>query len=561
MANVVRFKKRSVAASLENHYTRIYSQQDGRIIYAGNGLNSDAEGNATVDIGEAGIHGQHVTGFAGDVSDFVLAMGSAQVSDADYTPGDAPLNKQSANIAQSNAEEGESVSARKGRWVSDDSITYSYQWQLNGTDIDGATSGSILTDESMVGGTLTCVVTATNEYGSTGSETNGVSVGGDSPLVKVDIANLNGTDQEWEISERLIDVDSLEGLKLEAEYISSDEGGTLISQSADDGSKEFQIYRAASEIRFSIGDDVTAFSGLFTGGVLSVEFPTDLTVTVKVDGVTVVDGQPIARGGTRTPTGKTTLMSRHGFYKAGAVINFKHYQDDVLINEIPLTNKAQGATQLATTGSVSATLTNYTENVWFEYYGVSRVVVFGASIMERSFNPDAGYTELAAADFLNNGMVTEVVERATGGDTTEDMVLKLPALISEFQAGVGRTMFMIHWAGGDTSQQGPYPGGADEINTNCRAMAQSLVDAGFKIAMSTITYRQPPGGNYSDEYNANVMDAIITDFADIPLDLYTLTFDNKDTYLGSDDVHPTTTGLQMIREWVAEGICTQIKDI
>ncbi|ANY29576.1 hypothetical protein BOX08_gp11 [Pseudoalteromonas phage BS5] len=373
------------------------------------------------------------------------------------------------------------------------------------------------------------------------------------------IANANGVDQEWELSERLIDVDSLAGLKFEMEFISSDRGGTLISQSTDDGQKEFQVYMAANDIRFSIGGDVTTFSANFAGGVISIEFPTDLTVNVSIDGIPVVTAGVISRGGTRTPTGKTTLLSRHGFYKSGAVINFKHYQDDVLINEIPLTKESDGSIQTPDVGNVTATFTNYDPSVWLEYYGISRVVVFGASIMERSFNTDAGYDELTAADFLNNGIVVEVIEEATGGDVTDDMITKLPALISKYQAGVGRTMFMIHWAGGDTSQDGPYPGGATNINTNCRAMAQSLVDAGFKIAMSTITYRQPPGGNYSDEYNTNVMDAIISDFADIPLDLYTLTFDNKDTYLGSDDVHPTTAGLQMIREWVAEGVSNGMK--
>lgn len=39
-------------------------------------------------------------------------------------------------------------------------------------------------------------------------------------------------------------------------------------------------------------------------------------------------------------------------------------QSGTVINEIPLTNKSQGATQLATVGSVNATMANYTEAVW-----------------------------------------------------------------------------------------------------------------------------------------------------------------------------------------------------
>lgn len=41
-------------------------------------------------------------------------------------------------------------------------------------------------------------------------------------------------------------------------------------------------------------------------------------------------------------------------------------ENDTLINEIPLTNKAQGATQLPTVGNVSATMIGYTPDVWEE---------------------------------------------------------------------------------------------------------------------------------------------------------------------------------------------------
>lgn len=49
----------------------------------------------------------------------------------------------------------------------------------------------------------------------------------------------------------------------------------------------------------------------------------------------------------------------------GYVSGFRVYNSSgVLTNEIPLTNKSQGATQLATVGSVNATMVNYTESVW-----------------------------------------------------------------------------------------------------------------------------------------------------------------------------------------------------
>lgn len=52
-----------------------------------------------------------------------------------------------------------------------------------------------------------------------------------------------------------------------------------------------------------------------------------------------------------------------GFF-AGYISDFEVEIDGVLTNQIPLTNKAQGATQLATVGSVNAFMPNYTESVW-----------------------------------------------------------------------------------------------------------------------------------------------------------------------------------------------------
>lgn len=47
-----------------------------------------------------------------------------------------------------------------------------------------------------------------------------------------------------------------------------------------------------------------------------------------------------------------------------AVYNFRVRRNGVVIHEIPLTNKSQGATQLATVGNVNATMLNYTGDEW-----------------------------------------------------------------------------------------------------------------------------------------------------------------------------------------------------
>jgi len=50
---------------------------------------------------------------------------------------------------------------------------------------------------------------------------------------------------------------------------------------------------------------------------------------------------------------------------AGYIKNFEVEINSVITNQIPLTNKTQGATQLPTVGSVSATIINYTDT-WEE---------------------------------------------------------------------------------------------------------------------------------------------------------------------------------------------------
>lgn len=53
-----------------------------------------------------------------------------------------------------------------------------------------------------------------------------------------------------------------------------------------------------------------------------------------------------------------------GGYFSGYISDFEVDIGGVLTNKIPLTSKAQGATQLATVGSVNATMTGYDPSVW-----------------------------------------------------------------------------------------------------------------------------------------------------------------------------------------------------
>lgn len=78
--------------------------------------------------------------------------------------GSAPVNTQQASFSQP-PQQGQESTIDEGEWQSSSSITFSYQWQLDGVDIVGATSKTILVLLTMLGKALRCVVKATNKFG------------------------------------------------------------------------------------------------------------------------------------------------------------------------------------------------------------------------------------------------------------------------------------------------------------------------------------------------------------------------------------------------------------
>lgn len=77
----------------------------------------------------------------------------------------------------------------------------------------------------------------------------------------------------------------------------------------------------------------------------------------------VVYEQPIKYSTAKDLDGISTLS---GFRLLGSAFNFILSNSGTVVNNIPLTNKIQGATQLPTIGSVSATIVGYNENDWEE---------------------------------------------------------------------------------------------------------------------------------------------------------------------------------------------------
>ena len=75
-----------------------------------------------------------------------------------------PVNLVQPSFAE--PQQNQTTTVNNGSWSGSQPMSFEYQWQLDGVDIVGETSNSILYLLSMVGKVLTCIVKAVNEFGS-----------------------------------------------------------------------------------------------------------------------------------------------------------------------------------------------------------------------------------------------------------------------------------------------------------------------------------------------------------------------------------------------------------
>lgn len=110
----------------------------------------------------------------------IATIGTVNAAMVNYTPdvwelkNQPPQSTQQASFQQAKA--GEESEVDEGSWSGSAPITYTYQWQLDNVDIVGATAKTLLVIAGMIGQSLRCVVTATNQYGSSTSITAAVVV-------------------------------------------------------------------------------------------------------------------------------------------------------------------------------------------------------------------------------------------------------------------------------------------------------------------------------------------------------------------------------------------------
>ena len=167
--------------------------------------------------------------------------------------------------------------------------------------------------------------------------------------VKQYVARLNGTDQYWQLSEGI----TLElGDLVEFEFISyGDNIGSFVIDSTDRSAfmlnKDGVVQRALALGFMDINGEMvqnlaTPFPSVGVINLVSIRMDVSVT-TIEFIGCEYRED----RG-----------------YFSGLFRNLKVTRGGSVVHQIPLTNKAQGATQLATVGNVNATMVGYNNDVW-----------------------------------------------------------------------------------------------------------------------------------------------------------------------------------------------------
>ena len=90
------------------------------------------------------------------------------------TTGILPVNNV-APVLSGTQTFGSTLSCTTGTWTGSPTITYTYQWQRNGSNIALATSNTYVLVQADVLNVIRCVVTGTNSYGSTSANSNSTS--------------------------------------------------------------------------------------------------------------------------------------------------------------------------------------------------------------------------------------------------------------------------------------------------------------------------------------------------------------------------------------------------
>lgn len=177
------------------------------------------------------------------------------------------------------------------------------------------------------------------------------------------VAQLDGATQYWQLSDG-IPADSNEAFSFSVQVnFGADFSGvnTVLADGAN-GEGLWVYIENGSKVGIRLnGSEFKTFQfGGNVNGVLKVSFDSN-NIVVENGGVTLTAINSLT---TNLNVLRLGFRGTFGYFK-GVLSDFYFFgQSGELISYIPLTNKAQGATQLATVGNVNATMIGYNENVW-----------------------------------------------------------------------------------------------------------------------------------------------------------------------------------------------------
>lgn len=166
---------------------------------------------------------------------------------------------------------------------------------------------------------------------------------------QIEVARLDGATKSWQLTSP---INLITNDVVELNFI----GGQVSNAFAmffESDSRNFYVSTTSDSLNFRV-------KAAFGTPMLNSQLIENNVTQVPSTGVNTVSAATV---GDEILSYITSRMGTSLFLNL-AVYNFRVIRNGVVIHEIPLTNKSQGATQLATVGSVNATMINYTGDEW-----------------------------------------------------------------------------------------------------------------------------------------------------------------------------------------------------
>ena len=168
--------------------------------------------------------------------------------------------------------------------------------------------------------------------------------------------------QYWQLSES-IDIASNDDFEMSMMMLVDDSNFYALGSDTAISENRIAVYNDGSSIIGMGLSGSVSFTGLGIFALFKVSRVSgDISVTFNGNEIASSTGENLALTISRIGgkfEGDTSVPNIEGF-----VSNFSFVRNGVEEISIPLTNKEQGATQLPATGSVSATMPNYTRDAW-----------------------------------------------------------------------------------------------------------------------------------------------------------------------------------------------------